>query len=661
MSLAEAVDCVIVPERHIRSILVGDSCSAPSEEQYFVLTKATGVYPWTPCYFDEHLVVAGRGASIQSWIEATEAVVFNAPDGRRLITRGILQLDYTTIGTPDDAPKKLTQTPPLSQTLYEPGEELNPVNVDPTVAANDGPPGSCLCVDCIMKAQATTVARQSEASTRLPNTPVSLPTTPNAQNNAILPVVQEQITDDDTVDKDSLKSFTQRRRVFEPSEWIMMPDGTQMRSFINNVDELRAAIPTIVGTTPPSTDSRWLRRIRRALVPSCIRGRSNTAATNLKWEEFTITHGALVCIKSIGTIDYVPFDHPLATSLYREQRCYEILHTRLQELKDRQEELKPIMGESSTYNPVPAFYGFYPSPLDPRGAMLILELLTGPDLHVVLHWDCETTLRRKRANFSRDSLFSIGKHTLLRRIWWSVLILRQVYLLHEAGVRHNDLKPSNFVFHCNSSKGLLDCVIRIVDLGRATPINSSTFNGGTPAYMSPELTKLAWLQARGCPLMPEDTPIDSRSDLWSLGITLAEVLAGFPCTLPLGDKSETAIQRVGPDGEWEVHPEDWLNCVRSCFQSNNHKRSRSSSSSSCFRTNKKAAIINEAAPLRNGKHCRQTLGCAIAIEVLNLFNQVEPQNRASIGTAIELLTKYAHRLLPKLANESLDHIFRQAL
>jgi eukaryotic-like serine/threonine-protein kinase len=94
---------------------------------------------------------------------------------------------------------------------------------------------------------------------------------------------------------------------------------------------------------------------------------------------------------------------------------------------------------------------------------------------------------------------------------------------HDAGVIHRDIKPGN-IFLCrrdddDSETPLLKAAPKLVDFGVASPGDIRvTRNGdvvGTPAYMAPE-------QARG------DAPIDARCDIYSLGATLFELIAGRP-------------------------------------------------------------------------------------------------------------------------------------
>ena len=96
-------------------------------------------------------------------------------------------------------------------------------------------------------------------------------------------------------------------------------------------------------------------------------------------------------------------------------------------------------------------------------------------------------------------------------------IARALSAAHAAGIVHRDLKPANIYLHQEPGADVL--VVKVLDFGISKVVSSdstTTTTGtilGSPAYMSPE-------QAKG------ERYVDHRSDLWSVGVTLFEMLTG---------------------------------------------------------------------------------------------------------------------------------------
>jgi len=184
---------------------------------------------------------------------------------------------------------------------------------------------------------------------------------------------------------------------------------------------------------------------------------------------------------------------------------------------------------------------------------LVLELVDGPTL----------ADRIGRGPLPIDEAITIGRQ-----------VADALEAAHEKGIIHRDLKPANIKIALNGTVKVLDFGLAKAWQGAsheqlsAAPTLTATLDRertllGTPAYMSPE-------QARG-------RTLDKRTDIWSFGCVLFEMLTGRAA---FADEtvSDTIARVLERDVDWEALPPSTpvrlRGLLRRCLQKDASRRLR---------------------------------------------------------------------------------------
>ena len=197
-----------------------------------------------------------------------------------------------------------------------------------------------------------------------------------------------------------------------------------------------------------------------------------------------------------------------------------------------------------------AIYGFEDTSGEPA---LVLELVDGPTLAEVI----------ARGPLTLDETLTIARQ-----------IAEALEAAHDKGIIHRDLKPANIKIASNGPVKVLDFGLAKVwetvpdALLSGSPTVTASQLGerailGTPAYMSPE-------QARG-------KTLDKRTDIWSFGCVVFEMLTGR--TAFGGETISDTIARVlERDVDWATLPPTVppriRDLLRRCLQKDSNRRLR---------------------------------------------------------------------------------------
>jgi len=165
----------------------------------------------------------------------------------------------------------------------------------------------------------------------------------------------------------------------------------------------------------------------------------------------------------------------------------------------------------------PNIIKFYETFEDERYVHIVMEECTGGDLF--------------------DHLIQNGQYTEREAASLLEKIIAAINHLHTLHICHRDIKPENFLF------AALDRFsdIKIIDFGLATKFGDDQMHTvvGTPYYVAPEVLRGNY---------------DQQCDVWSLGVLLYVILAGYP---PFYGDSQHEIFRKITHGVYDYEREEW--------------------------------------------------------------------------------------------------------
>ena len=130
---------------------------------------------------------------------------------------------------------------------------------------------------------------------------------------------------------------------------------------------------------------------------------------------------------------------------------------------------------------------------------------------------------------------------------------------HQKGFVHRDIKPDNIMFRKDGAVVLVDFgIVKAVD--ETTKLTRTGMSVGTPQYMSPEQIKAK--------------KVDGRSDIYSLGIVLFELLTG-KLPYPGEDLVKVALQHTsGSIPKLPDKLKDFQPLIEKMLAKNPHERVR---------------------------------------------------------------------------------------
>jgi eukaryotic-like serine/threonine-protein kinase len=227
----------------------------------------------------------------------------------------------------------------------------------------------------------------------------------------------------------------------------------------------------------------------------------------------------------------------------------------------------PYLGGASLSAVLAKLWSDSPQPVSGEQLLEALEKVAAPDPKAVAQAKKSASDKADTSPASElDEPKAEGSAAALRALtyeraaaWLVAQLADGLHHAHERGILHRDIKASNILISADAQPLLLD-----FNLARAQDEDAAHATiGGTVAYMSPE--HLRALVGRTPALIRQ---VDRRSDIYSLGMVLAEMLtgrrpfeqSGSYSVLPVQieamaverSKSVPSLKRERPDISWGI-------------------------------------------------------------------------------------------------------------
>jgi serine/threonine protein kinase len=157
-----------------------------------------------------------------------------------------------------------------------------------------------------------------------------------------------------------------------------------------------------------------------------------------------------------------------------------------------------------------------------------------------------------------DRIVTLGPYPEKAAAYVACQLIEVLDFLHGQGIAHRDLKPENILL-CHPKR----CAVRVADFGLTSlRVESEMMRTvcGTWAYSSPEVKALK-------------TPYTEKCDIWSFGVILYILLAGYHPFDPSGTASDTEVCAAIADLRYDFDDPNWhlvsdtaKDLVASCLQ-----------------------------------------------------------------------------------------------